>query len=168
MLTQTQLTALYGAAKSAVLAERSTGCCAELSVAQWCIESAWGSRSPGNNCFGIKVDGHGSGVQYFVSREFLNGTWVTMTEAFEKYDTLTDCFMDHARLITTVDAYRPAWQQYGLDHDLDALIGNVARRYASDPHYGQLCLELAHDPDVQTAIAAGRAAANILPASPIT
>ena len=116
----------------------------------------------------LRSTGTGSGVQYFVSREFLNGTWVTMTEAFETYASLTDCFMDHARLITTADIYQPAWRQYGLDHDLDALIGNIARRYATDPGYEKLCLELAHDPDVQTAIAAGRAAANTPPASPIT
>ena len=55
MLTPLQLVRLAAAANSAVLCEQSTGLPAEITVAQWAIESAWGASAPGNICVGINA-----------------------------------------------------------------------------------------------------------------
>ena len=154
-MTQQQQQALAQIAQASVAAERATGCPAELSAAQCILESGWLSRCPDNNCFGIMPDHHGAGVQYFISREFLDGAWVTKQEAFEKYDTLADCFADHARLIQQ-GAYLPAWQQYQKDHDLDALIAGIAKHYATAPDYAKQVASLASAPYVSIAVQAAR------------
>src|SRR5579864_5720880 len=88
MLTEQQDLALARIAAAAVASERETGLPAEISAAQCIFESAWLARCPGNNCFGIMPDHHGAGTQYFLSHEYLNGSWIEKQEAFEKYDAL--------------------------------------------------------------------------------
>ena len=159
MPTPEQKLALCQIAEASVAAERATGLPAELSAAQCIFESAWLTRCPGNNCFGIKPDDHGAGVQYFVSREFIDGSWVTKTEAFEKYDSLADCFTDHARLITEGEPYAAIWQRYWADHDLDSFILALGRIYGTDPSYGAKILAEAHSPDLLAAVQLARSAA---------
>jgi flagellum-specific peptidoglycan hydrolase FlgJ len=155
-LTPGQLDALVDIARAAVVSERVTGCPAELSAAQCILESDWLRRSPGNNCFGIKsTDGNG---QYLLTKEFIDGSWRREIDAFRVYDSLADCFIDHARLLTDGKPYADAWEHYREDpgHDLDTLIGAVARRYATDPAYAQEIMTLAHGPHVTASIAAAR------------
>ena len=35
----------------------NTGCTSSITIAQACLESAWGQSAPGNNLFGIKGSG---------------------------------------------------------------------------------------------------------------
>ena len=157
MLTQAQLAFVHSAAQAAVVAERATGCIAELTLAQACVESGWGKSVPNFNALGIKADGGGSGVQYQISKEFINGTWETSEEAFETYASLTDCFIDHGRLITDPHSvYNPCWHQFGLDHDVDGLITCVARKYATDPGYSKLLLEISRYPELVSALSSAR------------
>jgi flagellum-specific peptidoglycan hydrolase FlgJ len=156
MLTPEQQAFLAMAAPAAVQSEKATGLPAELTLSQAIFESGWGKRMPGLNCFGIKPDDHGTGVQYFISTEYLNGKWEQMPEAFEKYNTLADCFTDHSRLLTTGAPYVGAWAEYQQDHDLDAFIVAVAHRYATSPIYAQQMLAEAHSATVRDALAAAR------------
>jgi hypothetical protein len=55
MFTKSQLERPSAAAESACLCEQTTGLPAEITVAQWAIESGWGATAPDNNCFGIKA-----------------------------------------------------------------------------------------------------------------
>jgi flagellum-specific peptidoglycan hydrolase FlgJ len=153
MLTPEQTAFLSMAAKSAVECERATGCPAELTVAQAILESSWGKNMPGMNALGIKAtDTHET---YQITREYLNGQWVTMQAAFEAYDSLADCFTAHARLIQG-GPYLPAWRRYQTDHSLDGLIEGIAHIYASDPSYQAQIKVLAHGPHVAAAIVAAR------------
>lgn len=143
-------------AVAAVKSQEATGCPAALSAAQCDFESGHLERCPGNNCFGIKVDSHGSGVQYILTHEYIDGSYEQMPLAFEKYDSLADCFADHARLIQS-GVYAPAWQAYDASpkgsEDLDRYIAGVAHFYATDPKY---CVEItaqAHSDSVRNAIA---------------
>lgn len=136
MLTADQQTFLDSAAAASVASEKATGLPAELTLAQAIFESGWGKACPGNNCFGIKVDQRGSGVQYVMTQEFINGSWVKEPLAFEKYDSLADCFTDHARLITEEAPYADAWAQFQKDHLVHAFIIAVGRIYATAPNYG--------------------------------
>ncbi len=152
-----QLTWLNGiAAPAAVSSERATGVPAELSLSQAIFESGWGERAPGNNCFGIKCDAHGSGTQYILTHEYLNGQWKETPLAFEKYNTLADCFSDHARLIQQ-GVYATAWTQYQKDRDLDAFINGVAAHYATDPNYYDLIDKEAHSGTVKNSLVEARA-----------
>lgn len=160
MLTPDQQAALTKIADASVAAERATGCPAELSAAQAIFESGWLSRCPGNNCFGIKSDAHGCGVQYFLSHEFIGGAWVEEPEAFEKYASLADCFSDHARLITEGAPYAQAWSKYQADHDLDALIQGICPIYAKDPSYTAKIRQEAHGSTVSLAVQLARRRAN--------
>ena len=112
---------------------------------------------PGNNCFGIKSNAHGSGVQYKLTKEFVDGTWQTMKLAFNTYLTLTDCFTDHANLIVEGKPYQKCWQAYLGNKDLDSLITCVGARYGTDPGYASKILVEAHSVSLQEALAEARA-----------
>jgi flagellum-specific peptidoglycan hydrolase FlgJ len=154
-MNEQQVNNLKRIAAAAVLCEQDTGCPAELSAAQCILESGWLERDPGNNCFGIKATDRHPGVQYTLTKEYLNGEWETKRLAFEVYPTLVDCFSDHARLIK-VGCYAPVWHRYQQDHDLPALIAGVASRYATDPAYAPKILKLAMGPLVTSAIIEAR------------
>jgi len=151
-----QLDALMDIAHAAVVAERVTGCPAELSTAQCILESDWLRRSPCNNCFGIK---HTSGPDnYQLTQEYIDGSWRSCRLDFQAYDSLSDCFIAHARLLTDGKPYVEAWQAYREDpaHCLDTLISSVCRRYATDPTYTEKILMLSRGPHVVAAIASAR------------
>jgi flagellum-specific peptidoglycan hydrolase FlgJ len=154
-LSPEQQDALKEIAQAAVLSEKETGCPAEMSAAQCIFESDWLTRAPGNNCFGIKSDAHGSGTQYILTHEYLNGQWEEMPLAFETYATLADCFSDHARLIQS-GVYAPAWGRYQQNHDLNAYILAVSAHYATDPDYAQKITQEANSSTVQMAVQAAR------------
>ena len=144
---------LGAAASCAVACEQQTGCPAELSVAQAILESAWGTHCPGNNLFGIKATD--SSETYEFSKEYLNGQWVTMLEAFEAYPSFTECFIAHAKLIEG-GPYAPAWVLYRVNHNLDNLIRGIAIHYATDPNYAAEIIQLANGPHITAAIVAAR------------
>src|SRR5947209_381085 len=80
----------------------------------------------------------------FISREYVDGTWRLMPEAFERYATLADCFSDHARLITQGAPYAGAWGQFKIDQDVDRLVRTVCPIYGSDPDYTAKILSEMH------------------------
>ena len=159
-MTPQQLTWLNSvAAPAAVACELATKLPAALTVAQCCIESAYGTKESGaNNIFGIKRDGHGNGFAEIVTHEVINGVDTVQTLEFETYASVADCFSDHARLITTLPAYSVPWKAYLDGGDLQDLIAGVARAYATSPSYAQLVSEIASEPAVVSAIAAARSA----------
>jgi flagellum-specific peptidoglycan hydrolase FlgJ len=157
MTPQQQQANLLLIAEASVASERATGCPAELSAAQCIFESGWLAKCPGNNCFGIKVDARGSGVQYVLTSEFINGEWEHMPLAFETYNSLADCFSDHARLIEQ-GVYAAAWAAYQQTRDLDAYIAGVAAHYATDPTYRVKITAEAHSIAVEAAVRNARAA----------
>ena len=159
MLTPQQQAAVPLMASAAVASEAATRLPADFQMAQCIFESAWLTRAPGQNCFGLKPNGHGSGIQHFVSHEVVNGTWRQIPEAFETYDSLAACFADHARLITEGAPYAHAWLQFQIDGDVDGLVRRVCPIYGTDPDYTSKILSEMHGPTVTVAIAAARGAA---------
>ncbi len=159
MLTEQQQRFLLDAAPASVQTEKATGLPAAFTLAQAIFESGWGARIVGNNCFGIKPDHHGAGVQYFISHEYLNGTWEQKPEAFERYDSLVDCFADHARLITGGLPYTFAWAQFLTDGDVQGLVRRVCQVYGTDPNYTAKILSEMRSATVVNAIAVARQSA---------
>jgi flagellum-specific peptidoglycan hydrolase FlgJ len=153
-----QLEALAGFAASAVRAERLYGVPAEISVAQACVESAWGARVPGNNCLGIKANSRVPGSVEVATHECENGERKAVTCAFAAYPSLDACFEDHAILLSH-PPYQAMLDRYHQSENLAAYIAEVARKYATDPNYAKLLLSLISMRAVQDALFAARKAA---------
>jgi len=146
-------------APAAVKSERDTGLPAEISCSQAIYESAWGTRGVGLNFFGVKSDAHGSGVDYVMTEEYLNGQWESMPLAFETYATAADSFTDHARLITQGRPYQNAWGIFLEHRDADALMRIIGPIYATGPTYASQMVQEMHSAAVVSAVQAAREAA---------
>lgn len=172
MLTLKQQSALVDAARAAVECEAATGCPAALTVAQWACESAWGTRAPGNNCFGIKLATRHTGCQWLLTTEVLaredmeegdkiihelpgRKVLVQGHREFAEFETLHDCFADHAWLLAH-GPYRKAWCQFLTDHDPEGFARAIAAIYATDPQYAETILKLMRTPEVTIAIEQAR------------
>jgi|SRR5579863_2389999 len=181
MLSPTQLSNLYTASQEAVSSEKSTGVPAELTVAQWAIESGWGANSPNCNCFGIKTYPGCYGSQLLTTHEWftteqamafrkahpdrmcevdsasgadLNGRMrYKIQDLFATFKTLADCFSKRAELI---QSYGPELDQYKKDGNLYNLIKAISTKYSTDPNYANTILSIASMPEVVSSIQQAR------------
>jgi flagellum-specific peptidoglycan hydrolase FlgJ len=146
-------TRLNEVARIAVHLEQETGCPAQLMIAQWAIESAWGAKPVGHaNYFGIKKADRHSKCCTVPTREVINGKSVVENLEFADYDSLEDSCRDYAWLITCGEPYRAAWKQYQTSRDLPLLLGTVARVYATDPGYASMLATIAAQSNIRSAI----------------
>ena len=107
---------------------------ASITVAQWIVESAWGSAMPpdSNNPFGIKALDNQPAVESD-TWEVIDGKSVTIKARFRRFDSLTEAFEMHGKLLGTGSPYKAAMELVGdPDKFADALTGV----YATDPQYG--------------------------------
>jgi flagellum-specific peptidoglycan hydrolase FlgJ len=146
-------TRLNKVARIAVRLEQETGCPAQLMIAQWAIESAWGAKPVGHaNYFGIKKADRHTKCCTVPTREVVHGRSVTENLEFADYDSLEDSCRDYAWLITQGSPYRTAWAQYERDRVLSSLIAEVSRNYATDPAYANLIESIVRQRNVLQAI----------------
>ncbi len=75
---------------------------ASVTLAQWAVESAWGADMPtdSNNPFGIKAGLLQSAVES-PTHEVVAGERVAIVARFRKFDSLSDAFDQHGKLIAT-------------------------------------------------------------------
>lgn len=115
---------------------------ASVMIAQAILESAWGqsalAQAPNYNLFGIKGSYNGQTV-YMNTLEFLNGQWVTKNDAFRRYPSFSESFMDNARTLRNVSFqsgvyyYAGAWKSNTTSYrDATAWLTG---RYATAPNY---------------------------------
>jgi peptidoglycan hydrolase FlgJ len=154
---QKQSLALIAAA--AAESEAATGVPAELVAAQCAIESGWLKYfAAPNNALGIKKAArHADGV-FAATTEHVQGVAERTMAKFASFATLTECFEDHAHIITSVPMYRRAWEGYMRDKSLEALVRNIAPVYATDPGYAAKVLAVMAGPDFCAAIETARKA----------
>ncbi len=107
---------------------------ASVTLAQWVVESAWGiSVPPGsNNPFGIKALPGEPAVEA-PTREVVDGSEVTTTAEFRRFNSLSDAFEQHGRLLATASPYGAAMK---FTADPDAFADALTGVYATDPEYG--------------------------------
>ena len=107
---------------------------ASITVAQWAVESAWGASMPpgSNNPFGIKAVADQPAVEN-PTREVINGETVVMTAKFRVFDSLSQAFDEHGRLLATAPAYGDAMK---VKQDPEAFADALTGVYATDPAYG--------------------------------
>ncbi len=148
---------LQEVARIAVALEAQTGCPAQLMIAQWAVESKWGAMPVGHsNYFGVKMAPRHAMCCTVTTTEVLDGEHVKMDLAFADYPSLAESCKEFAWLITEGAPYRAAWQAYQAGGDLHSLIGEVARTYATDPHYAAVVSQIAAQANVAQALAAAR------------
>jgi flagellar protein FlgJ len=160
MLTPAQEKFLKMAAEAAVRSERRTGVPAEVVLAQAILESGWGRSMPpdSNNVFGIKNTDRYPGASYAMTTEWTASGPQRVNAAFEKYPSLEECFVDHARLISGVNrnVYTPHFRLYSADKDVRGFLWGIAAHYATDPQYAVKCWSLATSSLVDRALSAAR------------
>ena len=107
---------------------------ASITVAQWIVESAWGSAMPpdSNNPFGIKALDDQPAVESD-TWEVIDGKSVTVKARFRKFDNLEDAFNLHGKLLGTASPYKAAME---LVSDPDKFADALTGVYATDPQYG--------------------------------
>jgi flagellum-specific peptidoglycan hydrolase FlgJ len=181
---ETLETRLNEVARIAVRLEQETGCPAQLMIAQWAIESAWGAKPVGHaNYFGVKRAARHTMWCTVTTQEVLTPAqleaWdhqhatrparpietlpdgrhrVEIDDEFADYASLNASCQDYAWLITHEKPYRETWQRYQQNKDLADLIGGVAQNYATAPGYAKLGEEIATQSNVLTAIAVAASA----------
>jgi flagellum-specific peptidoglycan hydrolase FlgJ len=184
MLSEQQQHALDEAAACAVTAEDSTHAPAEVTVAQWATESAWGQNYVARcNPFGIKQYPGCPGRELAATTE-----WFTPAELhtflakgdgrtavlkrkgqgardqyavhdwFAAYPGLASAFEYHGHLVTT-GLYADAFAEYENSADLQRYIRGLAAHYATDPGYARTLSAIISMPAVQQALHEARKAA---------
>lgn len=112
--------------------------------AQAVLESGWGESSlatEANNLFGVKASGDWKGEVYRVpTKEFLNGSWVTIDANFRKYKSWADSVTDHGNFFTESDFRKNNYKHLIGETDykkaVHAILPPVATYgYATDPNY---------------------------------
>ncbi len=120
--------------EAAKVSQRRFGIPASITLAQWIVESAWGSAMPpdSNNPFGIKALDNQPAVES-ETREVIDGKVVTIIAKFRRFANLSEAFELHGKLLSTGSPYRSAMQVVANPEAFaDALTGV----YATDPQYG--------------------------------
>lgn len=131
--------------------EASTGIIRMVPMIQSAHESRNGNsglaRAHGN-LFGIVATDswkkNGGAICSLPTWEEIKGKRVDMTREFRKYRTWTDSFKDWARLITTLNVYKKAYELMKHKESVAEGIESMALVYATDSHYARKLLDLYH------------------------
>ncbi len=118
---------------------------ASITMAQWAVESAWGASMPpgSNNPFGIKALPGQAGVDS-MTREVIAGESITLPQKFRQFDSLSEAFDQHGKLLATGNPYKRAMT---LKDDPDAFADALTGVYATDPNYGTTLKYVIHTYD---------------------
>jgi hypothetical protein len=111
----------------------------ELVAAQWALESNWGKDTSGkNNFFGIK----GTGTKC-VTKEFVNGKEITITDEFQDFATPAEC------VSYLIDRWYKNFKSYkGVNNapNRDSAARDLVRQgYATDPKYAEKLIRLMNE-----------------------
>ena len=122
-------------APGAVAAQQRFGVPASVTIAQAIEESAWGQSSLAaryHNLFGIKGAGPAGSVT-LPTKEYENGSWVTIDAQFAVYRNDAESIAGHAELLATSGYYARAMADRAYP---DAFANDLTGVYATDPDYG--------------------------------
>jgi len=120
--------------QAAKASQQRWGVPTSITVAQWIVESAWGSAMPpdSNNPFGIKALESQPAVES-ETREVIDGKVITTTARFRRFDSQAEAFELHGKLLSTASPYRAAME---VVQDPDRFADALTGVYATDPQYG--------------------------------
>jgi flagellar protein FlgJ len=109
-------------------------------IAQACLETEYGKRvtmddktkKSSLNLFNIKGKGP-AGSAKALTKEFINGKWITVEADFRAYNSYEESFEDYAKLITGSSVYKEAMNHTNDPKEFARQIKNAG--YATDPTY---------------------------------
>lgn len=178
MASKEQNAALAEFAVLAVECEKKYDMPAELSCAQWILESSYGAKRSGkNNAFGIKKASRHKSSEWCLTTEayrtpqdlqqavssgnirnpkiIRNGPPIDVAcEAeFASFDSMQAAMDDRAILISTAPVYAKAWATWKKTRSLPDFVKQLAAVYATAPDYAALVLQIARQDNVTNAIA---------------
>lgn len=111
---------------------------ASISLAQFALESAWGTKTSGtHNYFGMKAKKGEPGI-VCRTHEFFKGQMVETSANFRCFASPEEAFEAHAQLLATAPCYHKARSCLDYQSYAHALTGV----YATDPHYGDKLVDL--------------------------
>lgn len=114
---------------------------ASISLAQYGLESAWGTKVTGTfNYFGIKAV-PGQSFTSCLTHEYLNGLIKPVEQNFANYSSVNDAFIAHSKLLSTNPRYSKFMGLTNINDKCNALTGV----YATDPLYGNTLIEIIKD-----------------------
>jgi len=128
-------------APSAVAFMRAHKISAALIIAQGALESGWGKTAlaMGNNIFGIKADESWRGPATMqLTKEYVNGQWITISAAFRAYPSIQACLEDHDGFLL-----QPRYLNLiGADYKTSCQLIGGTDHYATDPNYAAVLLSI--------------------------
>ncbi len=146
-----QLSFFTQCAPYALEVERSYGVPAEVAMAQAIHESAWGTRAPGNNYFGIKAGSNWSGniVNFLTHEENGVGQLKLTKDGFRAYDSCLESFLGYGAFLCSNSRYEDAFYCLADPSDFveelrDAGYATASNYVAMVEDYLDLCTR---DPD---------------------
>lgn len=113
---------------------------ASVTIAQFALESAWGTRMPAGsrNPFGIKAL-PGQPFVTAMTHEVVAGVSHLLPQKFRLFADLAEAFDAHAQLLATAKVYAPAMAALP---SVVRFVGLMAQHYATDPAYAAKLLQL--------------------------
>ena len=126
--------------------QRQYGVLPSITISQAILESDWGNSTLSqkcNNYFGIKAIGN-EPSDYFKTKEFVNGRWISITARFKVYNSWQDSVRDHTLLLFNGTKWNPnQYQQVIMAKNYqDAARALYKAQYATDPDYPEKLIEL--------------------------
>jgi flagellum-specific peptidoglycan hydrolase FlgJ len=151
LATPEQLERLKAVVPAAQFSARQFRVPASVTLAQWMLESAWGTSGltvKANNCFGIKRGQQSLDQPYleFPTAEYIGGRRVIVEAEFVHYVSVADSFKMHARLLAESKRYAPAMA--ALSPNAFAILLQVCG-YSTNPRYGVELAGLMHEYELQ-------------------
>lgn len=130
---------IAAALEGAVASREQFGVPVSVTLAQGVLETGGGKLAAlANNFFGLKAHEPGVPCVLKKTREVRGGRGALEIAGFRTYASLTDSVLDHGRRLATNPVYAPAFRTTTVE----AFARAVARRYATDPAYGDKVVAL--------------------------
>lgn len=123
----------------AVELKQEYGVLPSITIAQAIIESNWGKSSLAseyNNYFGVKGN-NPNNTKVLQTKEYVNGTWITVNGRFRVYNDYKESMKDHAALFVKGTTWNHNQYQHVLAAQdyVDAAFALQTDGYATDPGY---------------------------------
>lgn len=113
-------------------------------IAQAAHESAWGTKAPGNNLFGIKAGKNWRDAKLPCrltrTHEEINGKIVIVDHWFRVYKSWKDSIVDYVQLIAKKERFQRAWlaRDNPLEYYRELRLGG----YCTDSKYESKCMAI--------------------------
>jgi flagellum-specific peptidoglycan hydrolase FlgJ len=108
-----------------------------MAACEAALESGWGKSLlalQDFNLFGIKQHRHPIyKTVNLPTKEFLGGSWVTVTDGFVKYPDLTSCFADRKGTLMRLASVYPHYKAAIEAPDAETYIREVSKTWSTDP-----------------------------------